>query len=148
MTESKIDCIFCKIISGEIDYYGQLKEYEHWNVIVSREQHTLGTIVIQLKRHTVRFSDLTSDELLEFNVIQKELESALDNLFAPDLYNYLQCGNQMKHLHIHMIPRYSKEIEFKGKVFTDENYGDSVKETTIVEEESIVKSLKEDILFG
>ena len=54
-----------------------------------------------LKRHIIRFSSITKDELLEFNAIQTELKGAIDGLFEPDLYNYLQCGNAMEHLHVH-----------------------------------------------
>ncbi|MBL7051846.1 MAG: HIT family protein, partial [Nanoarchaeota archaeon] len=121
--EGTMECILCKINGNEINYNGQLKEFEYWNVIVNRNQHTLATLVFILKRHTVRFSSLTEKELIELNEIQKKIEKAIDTLFKPNLYNYLQCGNEVNHLHIHLIPRYEKPISYSGKLFDDENYG-------------------------
>jgi len=139
-------CIFCELLKGNIKYYGNLKEYTYWKAIISREQHTIGTIIIMLKRHVVRFSEINKEELLEFNSIQKELEYGLDTLFKPDLYNYLQCGNSMEHLHIHLIPRYTEKREYINKTFEDSKYGDSVKETIVIENIEIIESLKKDIL--
>lgn len=111
----KDDCVFCKLVSNRIDYYGNIKNYKYWRVIISREQHTLSTLIILLKRHLIRFSSIDESELLELNKIQKEMENVLDNLFKPNLYNYLQCGNATNHLHIHLIPRYKEERIFAKK---------------------------------
>ena len=37
-----MECILCKINREEIYYNGQLKKFEYWNVIISRNQHTLS----------------------------------------------------------------------------------------------------------
>ena len=142
----KKECIFCKITSNKNDYCGTLKDFAYWRIIVSREQHTLSTLVIILKRHIVRFSSITKEELLELNHIQKILEEAIDQLFKPQLYNYLQCGNAVDHLHLHLIPRYKKNVKYGKKTFTDKRYGDSVKETSEIEETKIIEKLKKDLL--
>lgn len=135
-------CILCQIKKGIILYNGIAKEYKHWFVMVSREQHTLGTSLIVLKRHTVRFSSLKKEELLELNRIQKKTEKKLDKIFKPDLYNYLQCGNQVEHLHFHLIPRYKQPRSFGGKKFVDKNFGDSVKETKQISSKEFIEKLK------
>ncbi|MBL7059297.1 hypothetical protein ISS08_02495, partial [Candidatus Pacearchaeota archaeon] len=44
------------------------------------------------------------------------------------------------------IPRYEKPISYSGKLFDDENYGDSVKETTDIENVEVIEMIKRDLL--
>lgn len=140
-----MDCIFCRILNKEIIYPGLIKEYAHWVTMVSREQHTAGTIIIMLKRHIVRFSAISGNELSELQQVQLSLENSLDNLFKPQLYNYLQCGNSVEHLHIHLIPRYKQPVLFANRVYTDHNFGDSIKESIEIESQEIIEELSKAI---
>ncbi len=140
-----MDCVLCKINTGMIPSKGIVKKYSFWTLMISREQHTLCTLVLFLHRHTVRFSSINLQELKEFHQIQKDTEFAVDNLFSPELYNYLQCGNSVNHLHVHIIPRYKETKEFLQKKYSDEHYGNTVKETTNIEEESIIIALRDTI---
>lgn len=110
--------------------------------MVSREQHTLGTMILVHNDHTERLSSITTEALLELQEVQRWTEARLDELFSPDLYNYLQCGNAVRHLHLHMIPRYSSDRTFRGHTFTDPAYGDSVRETTEIASEEVLEGLR------
>ncbi|WDF65960.1 HIT family protein [Flavobacterium sp. KACC 22763] len=141
-----MNCILCQIKDKEIPYQGIIKEWKYWTVMLSREQHTLGTLVILYNTHLVRFSSIVPDALMEFQRIQHHLEKSIDTLFSPDLYNYLQCGNHVEHLHIHMIPRYKTNILFDNQTFTDRNYGNSVEETSKIESDDLLKTLTSEII--
>ncbi len=132
------DCIFCQMRG----YIGQIRKHTYWTVIVSREQHTLGTLIFFLNRHCLRFSAINKDELEELHKLQKTYEAVLDKHFSPDRYNYLQCGNYVEHLHIHLIPRYREPRKFMKKQFEDANFGDSVRESKIIGEESLLNAIR------
>ena len=70
-----------------------------------------GHTLIISKRHIASFFELTP---LEFKELQPILEQAKENLnseFNPQSYNIgindgEEAGQTIKHLHIHLIPRY------------------------------------------
>jgi diadenosine tetraphosphate (Ap4A) HIT family hydrolase len=49
--------------------------------------------------------------------------AALDGLFAPDLYNFAFLMNYDAHVHLHVVPRYSSQREWRGGTYTDPHYG-------------------------
>ena len=48
---------------------------------------------------------------------------ALGGCFAPDHFNYQVLGNSVRHVHMHLTPRYTSAREFGGMTFTDEHWG-------------------------
>ena len=55
--------------------------------------------------------------------ITKNLTDAIKELFGADMLNYAILGNTIRHIHLHVIPRYSKEVDFMGVKFKDERWG-------------------------
>lgn len=51
------------------------------------------------------------------------MNGAIKELFAPDLMNYAALGNNFKHLHVHLIPRYERSRKFAGIEFIDKRWG-------------------------
>ncbi|WP_340066159.1 HIT family protein [Ascidiimonas aurantiaca] len=140
-----MDCILCKIKEQTVPYSGVIAKTKYWTIMVSREQHTLGTLIVFHNTHTVRFSSISKQALLEFQHIQVTFEKALSSLFNPDLFNYLQCGNQVEHLHFHLIPRYKSSRNYHNQEFVDINYGNSVKETHKITSDAFITLLKHSI---
>ena len=60
------------------------------------------------------------DELLDIKI---RLRAALNELFSPDLFNYATFGNEAKHVHEHIIPRYNTSRVFNDTEFIDERRG-------------------------
>ncbi|MGB3466985.1 MAG: HIT family protein [Cyclobacteriaceae bacterium] len=141
-----MSCIFCQILDGSIPYQGIIRKWDYWTLMVSREQHTLGTMILVHHAHTERFSSISSEALQELQEVQRWAEDRLDELFSPDLYNYLQCGNAVRHLHLHMIPRYRSDRSFMSHTFTDPAFGDSVQETTEIVSEDVLEGLRGGVL--
>jgi diadenosine tetraphosphate (Ap4A) HIT family hydrolase len=65
--------------------------------------------------------------MVEFKRIGLVAEELLKNTFQSEWFNYLQEGNGVRRLHIHLEPRYSSNREFEGHTFTDEGWGRKVK---------------------
>ena len=134
------NCIFCKL--GNKDDITFLEETKYWIVRLSLEQHTLGCLIIVLKKHKEGLKSVLPEEFLEFSDIIKKYEKKLEKLFNPDIFNYLQTNNKVRHLHFHMIPRYKKAIRFKDKEFLDKTYGDMVIQKFDNESKELFLSLK------
>lgn len=100
-----------------------IKEYDLWKLQLHRNQCYLGRCVIILNRHLediLEISDVERDELF---VIGNKLKHALQECFSPDLFNYSSLGNEVRHVHFHVTPRYERSVEFGGITFTDARWG-------------------------
>lgn len=113
------DCIFC---NKEYENY-TVKKYDHWDLqLFGDSQYFIGRSVIVFRdAHIEDICDATDAALLELlNHIIPDLKGALESLFSPDLYNYASLGNDARHLHIHVIPRYKTPVQFDKRTFEDE----------------------------
>lgn len=92
-----------------------IKEYQHWELQLFQDQYYLGRSLIKLKRHAVDLTELDEKERQElFDEVLPELKNSLDTLFEPDLYNQATLGNDCRHFHLHIIPRYRAERSSKA----------------------------------
>jgi len=97
-----------------------LKTYKHWHVALSTRQHTLGSCIIFCLREGVwKFSELSSEEILELQEVHKELESVLYKTFPNWHVNYCQYGNKLEMFHEHVIPRYRQAMLKFDCLWTD-----------------------------
>ena len=115
-----------KAVMGEEISYEKLKirEYNLWTLYLNEYQCYLGRVCLVANRSDAKdFIDITEAEREEFFSIGKAVNAALKRLFAPDLMNYCALGNNFKHLHVHIIPRYQDERVFNGITFVDKRWG-------------------------
>ena len=127
------DCIFCKIVNGEIP---SSKVYEDKNVLAFLDisQITKGHTLVIPKKHNKNLFDLpkeTAEKL--FSVVPKITNAMKNQLNIEDLN--LVCnsgekaGQEVFHLHLHLIPRYGKGDGYGGvwKSHASEYTGDDLK---------------------
>jgi diadenosine tetraphosphate (Ap4A) HIT family hydrolase len=106
-----------------------IREYEHWTLLVSDNQNYPGRMVIWLLRpgNMQRFSELTPDEAVELTKVCRHAEFSLAHLFKPAHINYEWQGNLFHlhggHGHMHLIPRYTFPIRYRGKQYFDTRWG-------------------------
>jgi diadenosine tetraphosphate (Ap4A) HIT family hydrolase len=115
------DCEFCE----ETHRRYELRSYENWFLqLYASDQYFIGRCVAVLKTHKVDITELTPKEREElFGTVLEELHTALDETFQPDLYNYGSFGNDARHFHLHIVPRYKSSISYNGRTFIDEYWG-------------------------
>ncbi len=70
-----------------------------------------------LNRHVKEMTDLPADERLRFMQAVYAVETALRELLAPDKINLASLGNQVPHLHWHVIPRFADDRHFPDPVW-------------------------------
>jgi len=104
-------------------FYGVLKEYEHWVVLFRDKQVTIGSVII-MSKHTDAQSlgALSPEAWSQFGEVCKHVEAAITAAFGAEKFNYLALMMYDPEVHFHVIPRYSKPVEFAGEVFVDPDW--------------------------
>jgi len=136
-----MDCIFCKILQGEIPSY-KIYEDDYVYAFLDITQGTKGHTLVIPKEHVENIYDLT-EELAEniFRVIPK-LAKALKTSFNPIGLNIVNNNDKplqsVFHFHLHLIPRYEND---GMELSTINNYG----KTSDKSFKDIVKTIKKNI---
>src|SRR5688572_9311126 len=107
-----MSCIFCDYLN----YKNYIMENQFAFVIYDHYPVNKGHMLIIPKRHYASYFDATADEIISFNDLIKKVKELLDEEFNPDGYNIginigISAGQTIFHLHIHVIPRYSGDVE-------------------------------------
>ncbi|MBB5233342.1 HIT family protein [Deinococcus budaensis] len=110
-------CVLCSPTLGPV-----IAQEAHWTVVLNRNQNLLGKLMLVLRHHAEAVPDLRPEEWAELHVVLGRATGALGNVFAPDHFNYAFLQNQDRHIHLHVIPRYSGPRKFGGQTFTDPDY--------------------------
>lgn len=113
----------------EPDYSNYLvKRYRYWDVYVHKNQGCLGRCYVWCKREDAfDMTDANEEEQKELFQILRELRQALKECFNPDWLNYAFLGNETRHLHGHVVPRYKGPKMFMGITFEDKLWGHNYK---------------------
>lgn len=108
-----MDCIFCKIISGNVPNY---TVYENENVLAFLDifPHAKGHTVVVPKKHIETIFDLNEQETADFFTGVKKAVEKVEVILRPNGYNigWNQCeagGQVVPHLHVHIFPRYQND---------------------------------------
>ncbi|MDK2891762.1 HIT family protein [Methanohalophilus sp.] len=108
-----MDCLFCKIASGDIPSY---KIYEDDFVIAFLDINPVsrGHTVVIPKIHIGSFTEMKPDDAARLfasvNRVTKKLLKALDAPAANvGLNNGKIAGQIVPHVHVHIIPRYEND---------------------------------------
>lgn len=96
-----------------------IKEYKHWLLLLRKDQITLGSLILICKEETHSFHSISPEAMQEMSLVTRDIESALPRLFGNSKINYLMLMMVDPEVHFHILPRYDKDVEFKGQVFTD-----------------------------
>jgi len=104
-------------------FYGVLKEYTHWVVLFREKQVTIGSVII-MSKHLDKQSlgDVEAKAWAEFGSVCRDVEVAITNAFGAEKFNYLALMMYDPEVHFHVIPRYSKPVEFEGETFIDPDW--------------------------
>ncbi len=82
------------------------------------DQFFAGWTLLVLKRHATELYDLTKDERSRLIEEVSEVAAALAMAFEPVKINYELLGNQLPHIHWHVIPRLANDPAPRDAVWT------------------------------
>lgn len=106
------DCIFCKIINGEIPS-AKIFENEHVLAFLDISQATKGHTLVIPKVHKENIFKLTPEIARNVFEVVPRIANALKAEFNPVGLNAInnngaEAGQSVFHFHLHLIPRYGK----------------------------------------
>ena len=106
-----MDCLFCKIINGEIPCY---KVYEDDIVLAFLDVNpdSLGHTLIIPKKHYQDLMDIDSNTLSHILDKAKEIKSLLEEKLNCDGMTLIQNNGlvqEIKHFHLHLKPFYKEK---------------------------------------
>jgi len=105
------DCIFCNLRDERI-----ILECEHTITFIDTYPASPGHSLVVPKRHFATYFEANDDEILAIGQAVQKAKKILDEEFSPDAYNIGinngdAAGQSIKHLHVHIIPRYKGDVK-------------------------------------
>ena len=107
----KEDCLFCKIIKGEIPCY-KIYEDEFVLAFLDINPDSDGHTLIIPKKHYTDIDDINLDTLTKIFESVKTIKKILEEKLSCDGITLLQNnGNvqEIKHFHLHLKPQYKNK---------------------------------------
>lgn len=104
------NCIFCKIMSGEIPS-NTIYEDDTFKVILDVNPASKGHALILPKEHYANIYEIDEEVAARAMKLAKKLATHMTKVLDCDGFNILQnngevAGQTVFHFHIHLVPRY------------------------------------------
>ena len=106
-----MNCIFCNIVEGKIPSY-TIFEDEIVKVMMDINPVSNGHLLIIPKKHFTNLTDIDMDTLMHIQKTAKEMFKLLKdklNIDGLTLCQNNEYGQEVKHYHLHLIPRYKND---------------------------------------
>ena len=107
------DCIFCKIIKGELPSK-TIYEDDLIKIIMNINPATNGHLLVLPKEHMVNINDTTNEVITHsMNIIREKIYPLLKerlNCKGLTISQNNELGQEIKHYHIHLTPRYDNDL--------------------------------------
>ena len=99
------ECIFCKIIKGEIP---SKKVYEDKDIVAFLDINPVsdGHLMIIPKKHIVWMQDADNETIAQIFKLSKKIMLAMKKGLGCDYVQVSVVGKDIPHFHVHLIPRY------------------------------------------
>lgn len=130
----KDDCIFCRIIKGEIPS-NTIFEDEEFKVILDAGPVSRGHALILPKDHYSDLYEIPEEKAASAIKLAKKLMIQMTDKLGCDGFNVLQNNKEaadqsVPHFHMHLIPRYvdgQKLFAYEPLKFTPEEQAETAK---------------------
>ncbi len=106
-----MDCLFCKIIEGNIPSK-TIYEDELVKVFLDINPNTNGHCLIIPKKHIVTVKEVDSILTTHILEVEKKIYDLLKeklNIKGLTIVQNNELGQEVKHYHVHLIPRYEDD---------------------------------------
>ena len=121
------NCIFCKIIAGEIPS-AVIFEDEEFKAILDRFPGNIGNVLVLPKKHYSNIFDIDEDVAGRLFRLATKIAKNMKEVLGFEAMNVVQnngslAGQTVHHFHLHLIPRYENDkvqIKWEQLDLTDE----------------------------
>ena len=115
----KSGCWMCKedeyrILDKEVPVERILEEDKGYYIVIPRDPHIFGHVLIVLRKHLNSLTDATICDLNLLNEPLLKWSKILSNAFDDCKRVYLACLNDERHVHYHLFPVRDKEKPYCG----------------------------------
>lgn len=107
-----MSCVFCDSEGGTVLWRGA-----SLRVVLADEAGYPGFCRVIWNAHVAEFSDLDAHSRLHMMETVAAVERAVRHVMKPGKINLASLGNQVPHLHWHVIPRYADDAHFPKAVW-------------------------------
>lgn len=107
MCYADMDCIFCKIVSGQIPTK-IIKETLHSMAFLDAFPLAKGHTLVIPKNHHVKIQDMSDEENSDLFSLVHQVLPKIDKLTGATLvaiHNGKEAGQEIPHVHVHLVPR-------------------------------------------
>lgn len=107
----KMECIFCKIVNGEIPSY-KIYEDETTLAFLDVNPDVNGHTLIIPKKHYQDLFDIDDETLIHIMNVAKKINKLLKEKLQIDGLTLVQNNGlkqEVKHFHLHLKPQYKNE---------------------------------------
>jgi diadenosine tetraphosphate (Ap4A) HIT family hydrolase len=106
------DCPMCAGDGGTV-----VARTPHWRVVLVDDPDYPGFVRVIWNRHVAEMSDLTAPQRAQLLAAVNAAETGLRQVLAPDKVNLASLGNQVPHLHWHVIARFLDDAHFPQPIW-------------------------------
>ena len=110
-----MNCIFCKIVDGEIPSY-TIYEDEYVKCFLDVNPQKNAHTLIVPKKHFVDVEDIEEEYLLKVFEASKKVMALIKEKMSPNGFQLVQNNGiiqEVKHYHLHIIPNYNNNKKMK-----------------------------------
>lgn len=98
-----MDCIFCKIASGDLPSY-KVYEDDHFLAFLDIRPLNLGHVQVVPKKHYRWVWDMPN--ISEYYKVVSKIANAMKKAFHTDFVVSLVSGEEVAHAHVWLVPRH------------------------------------------
>ena len=138
------DCFFCNLI----------KNNKLENVIIENE-HAVGTCqsyfreghcTVTLKDHKKSISELNKEEYISIFKLIIKISKALEKIYSTEKTYLLTIGDQVEHLHFHLIPKHKNKCSMGHYCFDKLFEAEGENKPSKLELDNLTNMIKNNIL--
>lgn len=110
------DCVFCRILSGELESSVVAKD-EYAFAFMDKRPINAGHVLVVPRRHAAQITDLSEDEAANVFRLVHRVASALPKSgvrcegYRLSQTNGAAAGQEVFHVHFHVVPRFLGDAE-------------------------------------
>ena len=135
------NCVLCQEDGGHLIWRG-----DDARVVQIDDPHFPGYCRIIWTRHLAEMSDLSRVEREILLSLVDVVEFAVRRVMRPTKINLASLGNQVPHLHWHVIPRFADDPYFPGSIWSTKQR--ETPETVLKSRRELAKGLPDAIRSG
>jgi len=107
------DCIFCKIVAGELPAH-KIHEDDRTIAFMDINPGTRGHALVIPRRHAANLLEISGEDLGATMLVAQDIARRISDRLGADGVNLINsCGaaawQTVFHFHVHVIPRYSDD---------------------------------------